>query len=67
MPETKPNDSAWPSEYGIGGMTKREYIASLAMQILIGKVADKNQPGLWSALAEDSVTIADELIKELNK
>lgn len=46
------------------GLTKREYFAGLAMQGLLAK------EGVWSSdeiLAQRSIEIADELLKQLEK
>ena len=77
---TNPNDPVSPSkidkdsgmhEYYVRcpGLTKREYFAALAMQG-IASTRDINKqawPEWYTTAAKESVTIADALIKELNK
>lgn len=72
------NESIYPSEKLVDGghpmldnvkvktkgLTKREYFAGLAMQGLLAK------EGVWSSdeiLAQRSIEIADELLKQLEK
>jgi hypothetical protein len=53
------------------GLTKREYFAGLAMQGLLSSMTEKAANGAWmtesTLIAEHSVTLADELLKELSK
>lgn len=65
------DDGAFPSQFesrGLThtrfGLTKREYIATLAMQ---GALANPERMGNTREIAEASVTWADALIKELSK
>ena len=62
MNTVSPNDPAFPCEdiTDFPGLTKREYMATC---ILAGLLAD---PDILNA-AEVSVSVADDLIKELNK
>lgn len=65
---TKPYHCAYPADYRThtdGGLTKREYFASLAMQALL---SDSQLNGYTpQQYAEGAVEYADALIKELNK
>lgn len=65
------DDGAFPSQfeshgltYTRFGLTKREYIAALAMQ---GALANPERIGCTREIAEASVTWAEALIKELSK
>jgi hypothetical protein len=67
--ETKKNESAFPiiaEDYIIdGGLTKREYFASMALQGIIA-----NKDGLdikIERIVESAVDTADALIEELSK
>jgi hypothetical protein len=65
--ETKPNNSAFPiiaEDYIIdGGLTKREYFASMALQGLLSMYGSDYQV----QIAKDAIYWADSLIEELNK
>lgn len=69
---TNPNDSAYPVRLNpqdphsdMGGLTKREYFAAMAMQGMM--VADMKSDE-WSEIrARRSIRMADSLIAELNK
>lgn len=65
------NDFAFPGDenWVIGGLTKREYFAGLAMQALISQInpvsiADEN---VQNSIVEMSVQFADKLNAELSK
>ena len=66
--KTEPNDMAFPAAYGdidggnvYQGMTKREYFSIMILQgMLAGGLRISNA-------APNSIVVADELIKELNK
>ena len=53
----------------VPGLTKREYFAAMAMQGLLASMAEKAARGNWGTevneLANASVKIADELLKQL--
>lgn len=64
---TKPYDSAMPCGDSLGfygGLTKREYIAAMAMA---GLCANPTASGNKERMAEASLMMADALIAELNK
>ncbi len=66
---TNPNDSAWPlpndsRSLNKKGLTKREYIATAAMQGLLAGLAHGYNE---IEIAEDAVSMADRLIAKLNK
>ena len=65
--KTKPNDSASPiivENYIVdGGLTKREYFASMAMQNILAKYGSDYLVNY----AKEAVCWADALIEELNK
>ena len=78
--KSNPNDTAFPSAWmqdhsgslPVGGLTKREYFAALAMQGLLANSYSNgvNQPtseASFSQLAGLAVNQADALIVELNK
>ena len=70
--KTKPNDPITASfepgndqqMWAYEGLTKREYFAALALQGLLSK---ERNLGHSEAQAREAVTMADELIHELNK
>lgn len=62
--KTKPDDHAFPADYGAAGLTKREYFAAMAMQGLIAN--SKETRGIMST-TDIAVQIADSLINRLNK
>jgi hypothetical protein len=53
------------------GLTKREYFSGLAMQGLLASFTEKSANGNWGTenkmVAEVSVMLADELLKQLEK
>lgn len=60
------NDTgAYGNVYSFGGLTKREYFASMAMQGLLSEPAVQTKTHM-ECIAHNSVLIADELIKALN-
>lgn len=48
-------------------LTKREYFAGLAMQTILDYSMKNEIPTVFSVTAVDAVTMADELLKELDK
>ena len=65
--ETEPNEPAYPNIQvpSLKGLTKREYLAAMAMQGIIA-----NKDGLdikIERIVESAVDTADALIEELNK
>ena len=67
---TKPNDNAFPFGYAMGvedGLTKREYIAAMAMQGMLANSELTNETFKERLVAAWSVDCADALIDELNK
>lgn len=49
------------------GLTKREYFAAMAMSGIVSNSAELIVQLSYESIAEDSIRIADALIKELNK
>ncbi len=69
---TNANDSIYNSEQRPqDGLTKREYFAAKAMQGLLTRLENINQPDLGilecKRISEEAVIMADTLIKELNE
>ena len=65
------NSAAYPFAYNYvkgmvfsDGLTKREWIAAMALQ---GLLSNKNQEGYWGDFAERAVKATDALIAELSK
>ena len=69
--ETKPNDPVYPENYGdefVKGLTIREYYAGLAMQGLLSNTSIcDDYASIINVLTQESVKLADSLIKELNQ
>ena len=66
---TNPNEPIntidYTASYTSGGLTKREYFASMAMQGILSN--PNNHSFTQKAIAISSVEMADALIKELNE
>lgn len=68
---TDGKDKAFPGEWQKNSLTKREYLASMAMQGLLSSFTEKASIGAWGTeleeTAEASVRAADALINALNQ
>lgn len=70
FPRINPDyDGNWNKEHHMGGLTKREYFAGLAMQGLLMGTHGKDDAILKDfieCVATDAIKCADELLKQLN-
>ena len=67
---TKGNETAYPSPaFSEGGLTKREHIVIAAMQGLLSRQDSQKELLVSdvSRISEESIIMADALIKELNQ
>lgn len=60
------DEPAFPQVGSIGGLSKREYFAGLAMQGLL-PTSNKQEPGWADIVSQAAVIIADTLLDELSK
>lgn len=66
--ESEPAFPCATASFEASGLSKREWLAGLAMQGLVSSYAPYlEHPLKWSDIPELSVTMADDLLKELSK
>jgi hypothetical protein len=66
MTESRGDEQAFPNRPGlVGGLTKREYFAGLALQGMLPTLYQSGMP--WEAMPVEAVWFADLLIAELNR